>query len=50
MATDSSDEEQVEPPTVSDVIRNLLSPSTMPHVVLLGIAGISRQRQMGLKW
>ena len=26
-------------PTISDVIRNLVSPSTLPHVILLGIAG-----------
>jgi len=26
-------------PTISDVVRNLLSPSTLPHIILLGLAG-----------
>ena len=26
-------------PTISDVVRNLVSPSTLPHVILLGLAG-----------
>ena len=30
-----------EPPTVSDVVRNLLDPTTLPHVILLGIAGLA---------
>ena len=30
-----------EPPTVSDVIRNLLDPTTLPHVILLGISGLA---------
>ena len=29
------------PPTVSDVIRNLLDPTTLPHVILLGISGLA---------
>ena len=35
------DESEVEgdSPTISDVVRNLVSPSTLPHVVLLGLAG-----------
>ena len=28
-----------ESPTITDVVRNLLSPSTLPHVILLGLAG-----------
>lgn len=40
MATDSGEDGHVAPPTVSDVVRNLLSPTTLPHVILLGIAGI----------
>ena len=28
-----------EAPTITDVVRNLLSPSTLPHVILLGLAG-----------
>jgi len=30
---------QVEAPTISDVVRNLVSPSTLPHVILLAVAG-----------
>ncbi len=40
MAAESDEEMPPSPPTVSDVIRNLLSPSTLPHVILLGLAGI----------
>ena len=29
------------PPTVSDVVRNLLDPTTLPHVILLGISGLA---------
>jgi len=29
----------IEAPTITDVVRNLLSPSTLPHVILLGLAG-----------
>ena len=29
----------VDSPTISDVVRNLVSPSTLPHVILLGLAG-----------
>jgi hypothetical protein len=32
-------EDSGESPTVSDVVRNLVSPSTLPHVILLGLAG-----------
>ena len=32
-------EQEVEPPTVTDVIVNLLQPSTLPHVILIGVAG-----------
>ena len=32
-------EEQVEAPTVTDVVMNLLNPSTLPHVILIGISG-----------
>ncbi|MDP6907004.1 MAG: hypothetical protein QF440_06260, partial [Candidatus Thalassarchaeaceae archaeon] len=32
--------EENNSPTVFDLIKNLLSPSTLPHVILLGIAGI----------
>ena len=32
-------EDQGQEPTISDVVRNLVSPSTLPHVVLLGLAG-----------
>ena len=28
-----------ESPTITDVVRNLVSPSTLPHVILLGLAG-----------
>ena len=28
-----------EAPTITDVVRNLLSPSTLPHVILLGLSG-----------
>ena len=31
-------DDTVVAPTVTDVIRNLVSPSTLPHVILLGIA------------
>ena len=35
------DESEVggDSPTISDVVRNLVSPSTLPHVILLGLAG-----------
>ena len=29
----------IEAPTITDVVRNLVSPSTLPHVILLGLAG-----------
>jgi hypothetical protein len=29
----------IESPTITDVVRNLVSPSTLPHVILLGLAG-----------
>mgnify|MGYP001161293129 FL=1 len=32
-------EEQEVSPTVTDVVKNLLDPSTLPHVILIGIAG-----------
>ena len=32
-------EQEVESPTVTDVIVNLLQPSTLPHVILIGVAG-----------
>ena len=32
-------EDQVEAPTISDVVRNLVSPATLPHVILLAVAG-----------
>ena len=32
-------EDGVDSPTISDVVRNLVSPSTLPHVILLGLAG-----------
>ena len=32
-------EDGVVSPTISDVIRNLLSPATLPHIILLGLAG-----------
>ena len=32
-------EDLSEAPTITDVVRNLLSPSTLPHVILLGLAG-----------
>ena len=32
-------EEGGDSPTISDVVRNLVSPSTLPHVILLGLAG-----------
>ena len=32
-------EEQGESPTVTDVVKNLLDPSTLPHVILIGVAG-----------
>ena len=32
-------EEQAEAPTVTDVVLNLLNPSTLPHVILIGVAG-----------
>ena len=32
-------EQEVESPTVTDVIMNLLHPSTLPHVILIGVAG-----------
>tara|TARA_B100000214_G_scaffold94198_1_gene65217 strand:+ start:2420 stop:3754 length:1335 start_codon:yes stop_codon:yes gene_type:complete len=32
-------DEQGETPTVTDVVKNLLDPSTLPHVILIGVAG-----------
>ena len=32
-------EGDIESPTITDVVRNLVSPSTLPHVILLGLAG-----------
>ena len=32
-------EGQGESPTVTDVVKNLLDPSTLPHVILIGVAG-----------
>jgi hypothetical protein len=32
-------EDEVGEPTITDVVRNLVSPSTLPHVILLGLAG-----------
>ncbi len=32
-------EGQDEAPTVTDVVKNLLDPSTLPHVILIGVAG-----------
>ena len=32
-------EGEMESPTITDVVRNLVSPSTLPHVILLGLAG-----------
>ncbi len=29
----------IEAPTITDVVRNLVSPSTLPHVILLGLSG-----------
>ena len=32
-------EDGADAPTITDVVRNLVSPSTLPHVILLGLAG-----------
>ncbi|MEE2748228.1 MAG: hypothetical protein VX473_07185 [Candidatus Thermoplasmatota archaeon] len=37
---DDSADESVVAPTVSDLVRNLVSPSTLPHVLLLVFSGI----------